>query len=208
MFDATILAICQDTSGRFVPGKSGVIRAVSAAVLVWMTGVGSAGAACRPEGPPLTSEMVANFVALPSSLLSADATTERNAAEFATRVSQYAAADPAALTAMLNVIAQADVAQRNAIGQGLYRAYNVCTAVDQDVATRINKAARKINDPSASRAYQLAEVMATATGSPPPANDATSSAGPPSTLNPLTGNVTSDPMSLKVSDPFVLPEIR
>ena len=178
------------------------------AAAIWMWPLGPAIAACRPQGPPLTDEMLQTFLDKPSRLLVMDATSPDDAAEMAIVVSQYVAAKPMALPALVSTIPQASLEQRRAIGAGLYRTVSACLPVDQGVSARTRDAVRALGDADVRRAYLRAETDATTPAST--LADAASDPTPaPSPQSLITAPLMDDPItSLKLSDAFSLPSLR
>lgn len=164
-------------------------------------------ARCRPEGPPVTKDMVDTFISKPTVLL-LDATSKRDADAMATSVSQYVAADASAMPALMSVLPQASVDQRIAIGRGLFRVVDVCGAVDQAVVQRTETAVQKISDATVLTAYRTAEGATTRPTTPAPSGDPRGRPGLLATGAIIGGPALNDPMNLKLSDPFILPEIR
>ena len=168
----------------------------------------SVAARCRPEGPPITTEMIEVFISKPTILLLSDATSQRDADAMAVSVSQYVAADTSALPALVGVLPQASVNQRTAIGRGLYRVVYLCAAVDQAIVQRTETAVRKIGDATVVDAYRAEEAITLGPTTLTNGGDLSAGAGPPAVGSLASGPVLDDAMSLKLSDPFVLPEIR
>ena len=166
----------------------------------------TAAARCRPEGPPITTEMIQVFISKPTVLLLSDATSQRDADAMEVSVSQYVAADTSALPALVGVLSQASVNQRTAIGRGLYRVVNVCAAVDQAIVQRTETAVRKIGDATVLDAYRTEEAATLGPTTSTNGGDLSAVAGLPAARSLANGPVLDNAMSLKLSDPFVLPE--
>jgi hypothetical protein len=122
-------------------------------------------AACKPEGPPLTPEMVDNFLDKPEIVLDNDASSKRAAYALSASISQYAAADQATIRALKSILPSATLQQRVAIGQGLYAAVFFCRPIDPAIATWIETGVRLIGDEDVILAYRSAENL-----SDPPIN--------------------------------------
>lgn len=165
-------------------------------------------ARCRPDGPPVTTEMIDAFISKPALLLLSDATSRRDADAMSVSVSQYIAADTSAMPALVSVLPQASVDQRVAIGRGLYRVVSVCAAVDQAVVQRTETALRKIGDVTVVDAYRTAEAMTLGPAAPASGGDLWAGTHPSTVQPPTDGSAIDTSMSLKLSDPFAFPEDR
>lgn len=153
----------------------------------------------------MTSDLVDEFIKTPRILLSLDASTPRNQAEFATAVSQYVAFKSAALPAVLSVVPQASIDQLQAIGLGLYRVVDECAGVDNDLASRVDATVRRIGGAVAA-AYQHADALTQVPDGSAPSIG--SSSLRPATQPLLSEPNVADPSSPTLSDPFALPDIR
>src|SRR4029077_9817429 len=116
-------------------------------------------AACKPEGPPLTPEMVGNFLDKPEIVLGNDASSKRAAYALGVSISQYAAADQATIRALKSILPSATLQQRVAIGKGLNMAVFFCRPIDPAIATRIESGVRLIGDEDVILAYRIAGNM-------------------------------------------------
>ncbi|MGH7888548.1 MAG: hypothetical protein ACREPG_11820 [Candidatus Binatia bacterium] len=167
-------------------------------------------AACKPDGPRLTQEMVANFLDKPEIILGNDASSKRAANAFSASITQYAAADQATIRALKSILPSATLQQRVAIGQGLYAAVLFCRPIDPAIATRIENGVRLIGNQDVILAYRSAENL-----SDPPGNIAKPNTlsgfkpvKPPAISPALIGKPTpANPgsLDLKLGDPFGLP---
>jgi hypothetical protein len=172
-------------------------------------------AACKPPGPALTPEMVANFLDKPEIVLGNDASSKRAANALSASISQYAAADQATIGALKSILPSATPQQRVAIGQGLYAAVLFCRPINAAIAAYIESGVRLIGDEDVIRGYRTAENL-----SDPPRNIAQPKTAQPKTLlgfkpikrpanaPALIGKPTpTDPgsLDLKLGDPFGLP---
>jgi hypothetical protein len=170
-------------------------------------------AACKPEGPPLTPEMVGNFLDKPEIVLDNDASSKRAAYALSASISQYAAADQATIRAIKSILPSATLQQRVAIGKGLYMAVFFCRPIDPAIATRIESGVRLIGDEDVILAYRIAGNM-----SDPPSDiskpktlsgfkSAKPSASAPALIpTPVPTPANPGSLDLKLSDPFGLPD--
>lgn len=168
-------------------------------------------AACKPKGPPLTPEMVNNFLGKPEMVLGNDAGSKRAANALSVSISQYAAADQATIQALKSILPSATLRQRVAIGQGLYTTVLFCRPIDPAIATRIESGVRLIGNKDAIRAYRIAENLSDRpTDISKPKTLAGITLGKPWASAPaLLGEPTpTNPgsLDLKLSDPFGSPD--
>ena len=112
-------------------------------------------AACKPEGPPLTPEMIDNFLDMPEIVLGNNASSKGAAYALSVSISQYAAADQATIRALKSILPSATLQQRVAIGQGLRTAVFFCRPIDPAIATRIESGVRSIGDKDVILAYRI-----------------------------------------------------
>jgi hypothetical protein len=165
-------------------------------------------AACKPEGPPLTPEMVGNFLDKPEILLGNDAGSKRAAYALSVSISQYAAADQATIRALKSILPSATLQQRVAIGEGLYTAVFFCRPIDPTIATRIESGVRLIGDKDVILAYRIAGNLSDPPSdiSKPKTLSGFKSVKPSASAPALIGNPTPGSLDLKLRDPFGSPD--
>jgi hypothetical protein len=168
-------------------------------------------AACKPEGPPLTPEMVDNFLDKPEFVLGNDASSKRAAYALSVSISQYAAANQATIGALKSILPSATLQQRVAIGQGLYTAVFFCRPIDPAIASRIESGVRLIGDEDVILAYRIAENLSDPLSniSKPKTLSGFKPVKPPASAPALIGKPTpTNPgsLDLKLGDPFGLPD--
>lgn len=176
-------------------------------------GAALANGACMPDGPPTTPEMVKGFLEKPDFILGNEANNKRLARVLSVSISQYAAADPSAISAITSILPSATFQQRWAIGEGLFAAVEFCRARDPAVAKRIANAIVSIGDKDVVSAYRLTETLSDPSIDGPDRVIATEteSGAAWKAGNALIGTPTSkDPgslsLSLQLSDPFASPD--
>jgi len=165
-------------------------------------------AACKPPGPALTPEMVANFLDKPEIVLGNDASSKRAANALSASISQYAAADQATIGALKSILPSATPQQRVAIGQGLYKAAFVCRPIDPAIATRIESGVRSIGDKDVILAYRIVGNLSDPPSdiSKPKTLSGFKSVKPSASAPGPMGDPTPGSLDLKLRDPFGSPD--
>jgi hypothetical protein len=168
-------------------------------------------AACKPDGPPVTSAMVSNFLDMPDLVLGNDAITNRAAYALSVSISQYAAADQRSVQALKLLMPKATFQQRVAIGRGLYAAMSFCRPIDPAISTRIDGDVRLIWNRDVILAYQIAEELSDSSSikSKPKTLAGLALAKPSGSVPSLLGEPTptsSGRIDLKLGDPFGSPD--
>ena len=165
-------------------------------------------AACKPEGPHLTREMIDNFLDKPEIVLGNDASSKRAAYALSVSISQYAAADQATIRALKSILPSATLQQRVAIGQGLYTAVFFCRPIDPAIATRIESGVRLIGDKDVILAYRIAGNLSDPPSdiSKPKTLSGFKSVKPSASAPGPMGDPTPGSLDLKLRDPFGSPD--
>ena len=165
-------------------------------------------AACKPGGPPLTPEMVDNFLDKPEIVLGDNGSSKSAADALSVSISQYAAADQATIRALKSILPSATLQQRVAIGQGLYTAVLFCRPIDPAIAARIESGVRLIGDKDVILGYRIAGNLSDPSSdiSKPKTLSGFKSVKPSARAPALIGDPTPGHLDLKLRDPFGSPD--